>query len=121
MDTQSYLTELSDAEWRLLEPLLPAPASTGRPQRHRVRTILNAILYELRSGCAWRLLPHDLPCWKTVSHYFRKWRRDGTWERLHTLLRRRLRVRLGRDGRAQRRLDRQPIRQDHRRGRRPRV
>jgi len=89
MDTQSDLTDLSDAEWRLLEPLLPAPAGTGRPRRHSVRTIVNAILYELRSGCAWRLLPRDdLPCWKTVSHSFRKWRRDGTWERLHTLLRR---------------------------------
>jgi putative transposase len=62
-----------------------------------VRTIVNAILYMLRSGCAWRLLPADWPPWKTVFHYFRKWRRDGTWERLHTLLRRRLRVRLGRD------------------------
>jgi putative transposase len=98
MDTQSYLTDLSDAEWRPLEPLLPAPAAhTGRPRRHRVRTIVNATLYELRSGCAWRLLPRDLPRWKTIYHYFRKWRLDGTWERLHTALRRRLRVRLGRD------------------------
>jgi transposase len=62
-----------------------------------VRTIINAILYELRSGCAWRLLPCDLPCWKTVSHSFRQWHLDGTWERLHTALRRRLRVQLGRD------------------------
>jgi putative transposase len=98
METHTtYLTDLSDAEWRLLEPLLPPPARTGRPRRHRVRTIVNAILYMLRSGCAWRLLPADWPPWKTVFHYFRKWRRDGTWERLHTLLRRRLRVRLGRD------------------------
>ena len=98
METHTtYLTDLSDAEWRLLEPLLPPPARTGRPRRHRVRTIVNAILYMLRSGCAWRLLPADWPPWQTVFHYFRKWRRDGTWERLHTLLRRRLRVRLGRD------------------------
>ena len=98
METHTtYLTDLSDAEWRLLEPLLPPPARTGRPRRHCVRTIVNAILYMLRSGCAWRLLPADWPPWKTVFHYFRKWRRDGTWERLHTLLRRRLRVRLGRD------------------------
>jgi putative transposase len=97
MHTYGYLTDLSDAEWRLLEPLLPPPAGTGRPRRHSVRTIVNAILYELRSGCAWRLLPADWPPWKTVFHYFRKWRRDGTWERLHRLLRQRLRIRLGRN------------------------
>src|SRR5690348_13346349 len=97
METQSYLTNLSDAEWHLLEPLLPPPAGTGRPRRHSVRTIVNAILYELRSGCAWGLLTADWPAWKTVFHYFRKWRVDGTWERIHHLLRQRLRIRLGRD------------------------
>jgi putative transposase len=97
MDTHSYLTDLSDAEWRVLEPLLPPPARTGRPRRHGLRRIMNAILYALRSGCAWRLLPLDWPPWQTVFHYFRKWRRDGTWERIHTVLRRRLRVQLGRD------------------------
>jgi putative transposase len=97
METQSYLTNLSDAEWHVLEPLLPPPARTGRPRRHRVRTIVNALLSLLRSGCAWRLLPADWPPWKTVFHYFRKWRRDGTWERIHRLLRQRLRIRLGRD------------------------
>ncbi len=96
MDTQGYLTDLSDTEWRLLEPLLPPPTGIGRPRRHSVRTIVNAILYELRSGCAWRLLPADWPPWKTVFHYFRKWRVDGTWERIHRLLRQRLRIRLGR-------------------------
>jgi putative transposase len=97
METQRYLTNLSDAEWHLLAPLLPPEdASTGRPRLHRYRTLVNAILYVLRSGCAWRLLPRDFPRWKTVSHSFRKWRRDGTWERVHTLLRRRLRVQLGR-------------------------
>lgn len=93
-----YLTDLSDAEWEVVRPLLPVPRSTrGRPRRHRLRTILNAIFYALRTGCAWRLLPKDLPAWQTVYHYFRKWRRDGTWEQLHTLLRERLRIQLGRD------------------------
>jgi putative transposase len=68
-----------------------------RPRLHPLRRILNAIFYLVRSGCAWRLLPCDLPPWKTVFHYFRNWRRDGTWERIHTVLRERLRVRLGRD------------------------
>jgi len=62
-----------------------------------LREILNAIFYIVRSGCAWRLLPHDFPPWKTVHHYFRTWRIDGTWERLHAALRERLRVRIKRD------------------------
>jgi transposase len=62
-----------------------------------LRTILNADFYVLRTGGAWRLLPKDLPAWQTVNHYFRAWRLDGTWERLHTVVRERLRVQLGRD------------------------
>jgi putative transposase len=68
----------------MLEPLLPPEAHTGRPRVHPLRTLVNAMLYALRSGCAWRLLPVEWPPWQTVYHYFRKWRR-------------RLRVRLGRD------------------------
>jgi putative transposase len=64
---------------------------------HTPREILDAIFYIVRSGCAWRLLPHDFPPWKTVHHYFRRWRIDGTWERIHTALRRRVRVRKKRD------------------------
>ena len=97
METHTYPTNLSDAEWQVLEPLLPPPAPTGRPRCHGLRRIVNALLYALRSGCAWRLLPLDWPPWQTVFHYFRTWRRDGTWERIHTVLRRRLRVQLGRD------------------------
>jgi putative transposase len=62
-----------------------------------LREIINAIFYIVRSGCAWRLLPHDFPPWKTVHHYFRTWRIDGTWERMHSALRERVRVRMGRD------------------------
>ncbi len=64
---------------------------------HTLREILDAIFYILRSGCAWRLLPHDFPPWKTIHHYFRTWRLDGTWERVHAALRKRLRVRMKRD------------------------
>ena len=88
---------LSDAEWSFLEPLMPLPAATGRPRMHTTREILNAIFYIVRSGCAWRLLPHDFPPWKTIYHYFRSWRLDGTWERVHAALRQRVRVRLKRD------------------------
>lgn len=97
MCTQRYATDLTDAEWDLTQPLLPAPPRTGRPRRHPWRTLLNAIFYQLRTGGAWRFLPQKWPPWQTVYHYFRAFRRDGTWERLHTALRERLRVRLGRD------------------------
>ena len=94
---KAYQTDLSDAEWSCLEPHLPAPKATGRPKMHATREILNAIFYVVRGGCAWRLLPHDFPPWKTVYHYFRFWRLDGTWERLHAALRKRVRVRLKRN------------------------
>jgi putative transposase len=92
-----YSTDLSDAEWTLLEPNLPPSKSTGRPRMHCAREMLNAIFYVLRSGCPWRLLPRNFPPWKTVYHYFRAWRIDGTFERLNAILRERLRVRSGRD------------------------
>ena len=94
---KAYQSDLSDAEWSCLEPYLPGPEATGRPRLHSPRKILDAILYVLRSGCAWRLLPNDFPPWKTVYHYFRSWRLDGTWERMHLALRKRVRVRLQRD------------------------
>ena len=93
-----YPTDLSDAEWIYLEPHLPAPKGHGRPRAHSLREIIDAIFYLLRSGCQWRLLPHDFPRrWSTVYHYFRKRRMDGTWERLNRALREHLRVRLKRD------------------------
>jgi putative transposase len=77
-----------------LQGHLPTPEQNGRPRLHSLREILNAVFYVLKSGCAWRLLPHDFPPWKTVYHYFRLWRLDGTWERMHAaLLRKRMRVR----------------------------
>src|SRR5918992_1675750 len=94
---KTYHTDLSDAEWAYLEVHLPTPQSYGRPRVHPPREILNAIFYIVRSGCAWRLLPHDFPPWKTVHHYFRIWRIDGVWERLNAALRERLRVRQGRN------------------------
>jgi putative transposase len=94
---KAYQSDLSDAEWSFLESLLPLPNATGRPKTHSAREILNAVFYIVRGGCSWRLLPHDLPPWKTVYHYFRSWRLDGTWERMHAALRKRVRVRLERN------------------------
>jgi transposase len=97
MSTLRYATDLSDAEWAVMQPVPPPPPPTGCPRVHPWRTILNAIFYQLRVGGAWRILPQEWPPWQTVYHYFRLWRLDGTWERIHTALRERLRVHLGRD------------------------
>ena len=94
---KAYQSDLSDEEWSFLEPHLPFPNATGRPKMHSTREILNAVFYIVRGGCAWRLLPNDFPPWKTVYHYFRSWRLDGTWERMHSALRKRVRVRLQRN------------------------
>ncbi len=96
MRPHTYPSDLEDAEWSLLQSLLPAPAGTGRPREHSPRQIINAILYIVRGGCAWRLLPHEFPPWKTVYHYFRRWGLDGTWQRIHTTLREAERRRVGR-------------------------
>ncbi len=78
-------------------PLIPPPKPGGRPRQQEMREILNAIFYLLRTGCAWRMLPHDLPRWRTVYHYFQAWKQDGTWQRIHDQLRREVRLQEGRD------------------------
>src|SRR5258708_312834 len=93
---QAYPTDLNDTEWNVIAPYLPDIPTTGRPREHPWRAILNAIFYIVRSGCAWRMLPHDLPPWKTTYQYFRLWRREGTWENIHTALRESVREQAGR-------------------------
>ena len=97
MASKRYPTDLSNAEWSLLKPHLPIPKRRGRPRVHSPREILNAVFYVLKSGCQWRMLPREFPPWKTVFHYFRMWRIDGTSERMNRAMRRRLREELGRD------------------------
>lgn len=87
-----YDTDLTDAQWEILGPLLPPPPGGGRPRITDLREVLDAILYVLRSGCAWDLLPHDFPPPGTVYGYFSQWRRDGTIARIHEALRPRVRV-----------------------------
>jgi putative transposase len=96
MTRPRYPTDLSDRQWRLLEPAIPPPRPGGRPRSADVREVVNAILYVDRNGVTWRALPHDFPPWKTVYHYFRAWRLDGTWERIHDALRDRVRTGAGR-------------------------
>jgi putative transposase len=92
---QPYPTDLSDKEWALIQHLVPDAKPGGRPEAYTKREILNAIFYLLRSGCSWRMLPHDLPPWRLVYHYFRQWRQDGTWQLMHDLLRGDVRVAAG--------------------------
>ena len=97
MDRAAYSTDLTDAEWEILAPLFPPPATTGRPRKWSFREILNSIFYAVRGGQAWRLMPHDLLPWKTANFYHRVWRLQGFWERLHTTLREQVRVKAGHD------------------------
>ena len=91
-----YPSYLSDAEWRIVQPLIPRVANPGPRAAHDKRIILKAIFYIVRGGNSWRMLPHDFPKWQSVYHYFRLWRINGTWERLHTALREQTRVKAGR-------------------------
>ena len=97
MTRQPYPSDLTDAGWAMLAPLIPAPVPGGRPSRHERREIVNGILDVLRTGCQWRAVPHDLPPWGTVWWHFRQWREAGVWEQVNTVLRERVRVRLGRE------------------------
>lgn len=90
---KSYPSDLSEDEYKKIEPLLPKRKSNrGKKRENPYRFILNAIFYLLRSGCAWRMLPHDFPKWKTVYHYFHLWRKEGIWEQINAALRTELRV-----------------------------
>lgn len=92
-----YPSDLSDSEGQILEPLLPLEKPGGRQRDYALREIVNAIQYLIRGGGAWRSLPHDLPHWQSVYHYFRLWQRDGTWLRMHDHLHEQVRMQMGRD------------------------
>ena len=96
MKRKPYPTDLSDEQWKLLEPMLPPPEHFGRKRSVDLREIFNALLYLLRSGCAWRLLPHEFPKWTTVYYYFRLWRNSEWFVTLNEQLRRILRKQHGR-------------------------
>jgi putative transposase len=81
-----YPSDLTDEELALIAPYVPHAKPGGHPEEPPKREILNGIFYVVRNGCAWRMLPHDFPAWQTVYHYFRAWRRDGTWSLIHDLL-----------------------------------
>ena len=83
MSTGSYDTDLTDAAWAFVAPVLPAARPGGRPRTTNLRAVLNAIFYLLRTDCQWRLLPREFPPYGTVYHYFRAWQNSGVWVHLH--------------------------------------
>jgi putative transposase len=94
---KSYDSDLTDAEWALLQPLLPPAVPAGAPRTTDLREVVNAILYRLHNGCAWHALPHDFPPEGTARDYFHRWRRSGLWQKINDTLRRRVRQAEGRD------------------------
>jgi transposase len=103
MDTptrKAYPSDLSDAQWHLIEPLLPSArpqGAVGRPNDYSRREIVNAILYLVRTGCQWRYLPHDLPPYTLVSTYFHQWQQNGVLDRVHDSLRHQVRQQAGKE------------------------
>ena len=97
MKRKPYPTDLNDAEWQILEALVPPAKFGGRPRQVDILEVVNAILYLLRTGCAWAMLPHDFPPVGTVYYYFSQWRDDGTWKKMNDELRVDLRIAAGRE------------------------
>jgi putative transposase len=95
MERKPYPSDVTDGQWRLIEPSIPPPKPGGRPREVNMREVVNAILYVARTGCSWRQLPHDFPRWITVYYYFRRFQRDGTWRKIHNRLRAKVRRKVG--------------------------
>ena len=87
-----YTSDLTDAQWRLIDYCFPKPSQKGRRRKHPFRELLNAVFYLVKTGCQWRNLPKDFAPWRTVYHYFRLWKRNGLWEAIHAHLREHVRL-----------------------------
>ena len=98
MARKPYPSDLTNEQWKLIEDLIPPAKPGGRPREVSMREVLNAIMYILRGGCAWRLLPHDFPKWNIVYYYFWRFRREGLWQDMHDVVRGELRGKEGREG-----------------------
>jgi len=97
MSRSPYPSDLTDAQWSILEPLIPPAKPGGRARSVNMREAINGILYLNRSGCSWRMLPHDLPPWGTVHYFYRHWRLCGVWKKIHDALREDVREKAGRN------------------------
>src|SRR5215510_7245715 len=92
MSEQTYPSDLTDEEWEWIQELIPAAKSGGRPRTLGMRAVLNAIFYVTKGGIQWRMLPTNFPKWQSVYHYWRTWKREGVWVRIHDTLRARVRA-----------------------------
>jgi putative transposase len=97
MSREPYPSDLTDAQWRLIAPLIPGAKPGGRPRKYDMRQVVDGLLYLNREGCSWRAMPHDLPHWKTCYNFFRRFESDGTWDAMVTALRVEVRTKLGRE------------------------
>jgi len=93
---KTYESDLTDQEWQIIEPLLPK-SKEGKPRNVNIREVINAINYLLKSGCSWRLLPHDFPKWQLVYYYFSFWKKKGYWKEIHDKLRGKVRLAVGKN------------------------
>ena len=99
-ERKAYASDLTDEQWERIESLLPKQKEGGRERQVDLREIMNAINYRTRTGCAWEMLPHDLPAKSTVYEYYRAWQRDRTWQTIHDVLRCKVRQQAGREANA---------------------
>jgi len=97
MTRTSYPSDRTDEQWQWVEPEIPPEKRGGRHREVDMREVFNGILYLNRTGCQWRTLPHDMPCWGTVAYYFYRFRDDGTWQKIHDQLREQVRRHAGKE------------------------
>lgn len=97
MERNPYPSDLTDGQWKLVEPMIPPAKHGGRKRSTDMRQTLNAILYVVREGVRWRSLPHEYPPWPSVYRYFRDFKRDGTWQKIHDTLREKVRIQAGKE------------------------
>lgn len=91
-----YNSDITDKEWEILAPFV-GQGKMGRPRKHEIRDIINAIRYVMKSGCQWRLLPKDFPPWQTVYDYYLRWRKNGKWQEIHDALVKQVREKVGKE------------------------
>jgi transposase len=92
---EPYPSSMTTKEWAVIKPLLPKAGKLGRPPRHSPREMVDAILYVVKSGCTWRMMPREFPHWRLVYYYFAKWQAQGVWQKLNDALRDRVRLKAG--------------------------
>lgn len=97
MREPTYPSDLTDAQWERLAPLIPPAKPGGRPRTVDIRAVVDAIFYRTKTGCQWRQMPRDFPPWGTAAGYYRIWRRSGAWRVIHDALRAQVRVKAGRE------------------------